>query len=91
MFTSSSAFCRTEGEKPQAVNVENPEVTFIPDRITENHANDSDSDGPILYKDDEDEDEDDEYTSSTCTCLLCVIARPLFFCLSVKAFKKKLY
>ncbi|XP_057197650.1 phosphatase and actin regulator 2 isoform X4 [Triplophysa rosa] len=55
----------TEGEKPQAVNVENPEVTFIPDPITENHANDSDSDGPILYKDDEEDDEDDEYTSSS--------------------------
>ncbi|XP_056616678.1 phosphatase and actin regulator 2 isoform X2 [Triplophysa dalaica] len=56
----------TEGEKPQAVNVENPEVTFIPDPVRENHANDSDSDGPILYKDDDDEeDEDDEYTNSS--------------------------
>lgn len=75
-----SAFCRTEGEKPQAVNVENPEVTFIPDPVRENHANDSDSDGPILYKDDDDEeDEDDEYTTSMCTCLPCVHCMSIVF------------
>uniref|UniRef100_A0A8C1P1Q4 Phosphatase and actin regulator n=1 Tax=Cyprinus carpio TaxID=7962 RepID=A0A8C1P1Q4_CYPCA len=54
-----------EGERQQTVNVESPEVTIIPDSIRENQANDSDSDGPILYKDDEEEDEDDEYTSSS--------------------------
>ncbi|XP_051946121.1 phosphatase and actin regulator 2-like isoform X2 [Xyrauchen texanus] len=55
-----------EGERTQTVNVESPEVTVIPDSIRENQANDSDSDGPILYKDDEEEDEDDdEYTSSS--------------------------
>lgn len=56
-----------EGERQQTVNVENAEVTIIPDSIRENQANDSDSDGPILYKDDdeEEEDEDDEYTSSS--------------------------
>ncbi|XP_051507869.1 phosphatase and actin regulator 2-like isoform X3 [Myxocyprinus asiaticus] len=55
-----------EVERTQTVNVESPEVTVIPDSIRENQANDSDSDGPILYKDDEEEDEDDdEYTSSS--------------------------
>ncbi|XP_056327178.1 phosphatase and actin regulator 2 isoform X3 [Danio aesculapii] len=55
-----------EGERQQTVNVESAEVTIIPDTIRENQANDSDSDGPILYKDDdEEEDEDDEYTSSS--------------------------
>lgn len=58
----------TEGEQQQTVNVENPDVTVIPDTIRENQANDSDSDGPILYKDDEEEDEDDEYTSSSLAC-----------------------
>ncbi|XP_016390237.1 phosphatase and actin regulator 2 isoform X3 [Sinocyclocheilus rhinocerous] len=53
------------GERNQTVNVESPDVTIIPDSIRENQANDSDSDGPILYKDDEEEDEDDEYTSSS--------------------------
>ncbi|RXN25457.1 phosphatase and actin regulator 2 isoform X2 [Labeo rohita] len=54
-----------EGERQQTVNVESPDVTIIPDSIRENQGNDSDSDGPILYKDDEEEDEDDEYTSSS--------------------------
>ncbi|XP_067242307.1 phosphatase and actin regulator 2 isoform X3 [Chanodichthys erythropterus] len=54
-----------EGERQQTVNVESPEVTVIPDSIRENQASDSDSDGPILYKDEEEEDEDDEYTSSS--------------------------
>ncbi|XP_698669.2 phosphatase and actin regulator 2 isoform X7 [Danio rerio] len=57
---------KEEGERQQTVNVESAEVTIIPDSIRENQANDSDSDGPILYKDDdEEEDEDDEYTSSS--------------------------
>lgn len=56
---------RTEGSrKPQGVNVESPEVTVIPNAIRETAASDSDSDGPILYKDEEEEDEEDEYTSS---------------------------
>ncbi|XP_055027135.1 phosphatase and actin regulator 2 isoform X1 [Misgurnus anguillicaudatus] len=54
-----------EGEKPQSVNVESPEVTIIPDTIRENQANDSDSDGPILYRDDDEEDEDDEDDSTS--------------------------
>ncbi|XP_052007385.1 phosphatase and actin regulator 2-like isoform X2 [Xyrauchen texanus] len=54
-----------EGERTQTVNVESPEVTIIPDSFRENQANDSDSDGPILYKDDDEEEDDDEYTSSS--------------------------
>ncbi|XP_016090495.1 phosphatase and actin regulator 2-like isoform X2 [Sinocyclocheilus grahami] len=50
-----------EGERRQIVNVESPQVSIIPDSIQESQSNDSDSDGPILYKD----DEDDEYTSSS--------------------------
>ncbi|KAG7267183.1 hypothetical protein CRUP_027481 [Coryphaenoides rupestris] len=51
-----------EGED---VNVEQPEVTVIPDRPRDSQASDSDSDGPILYRDEDDEDdeEDDEYTN----------------------------
>lgn len=57
---------QTEGSrKPQGVNVESPEVTVIPNAIRETAASDSDSDGPILYKDEEEEDEEDEYTSSS--------------------------
>lgn len=46
--------------------MESPEVTVIPNAIRETAASDSDSDGPILYKDEEEEDEEDEYTSSMC-------------------------
>ncbi|XP_017565625.1 phosphatase and actin regulator 2 isoform X2 [Pygocentrus nattereri] len=57
---------QTEGSrKPQAVNVENPGVTIIPDTVRETQASDSDSDGPVLYRDEEEEDEEDEYTSSS--------------------------
>ncbi|XP_029925937.1 phosphatase and actin regulator 2 isoform X2 [Myripristis murdjan] len=55
-------------EQPQGntVNVENPEVTLIPDRPRDSQASDSDSDGPILYRDEEEEEEeDDEYTNSS--------------------------
>lgn len=56
-----------DGEKPQSVNVESPEVTIIPDTIRENQANDSDSDGPILYRDDDEEEDedDDDYSNSS--------------------------
>lgn len=40
-------------------------VTVIPDRPRDSQASDSDSDGPILYRDEEEEEEEDEYTSST--------------------------
>lgn len=74
------------------VNVESPQVSVIPDSIQENQGNDSDSDGPILFKDDEEEDEDDEYTSSMCSSLVCGVFRPQplvspYF-QSIKAFKK---
>lgn len=36
----------------------------------EYQANDSDSDGPILYTDDDDEEDDDD---DVCVCLCCVI------------------
>ncbi|KAJ8416054.1 hypothetical protein AAFF_G00380760 [Aldrovandia affinis] len=46
---------------------DSPEVTVIPDIPNECHTSDSDSDGPILYRDEEEEEEDeeDEYTSSS--------------------------
>ncbi|KAG7333835.1 hypothetical protein KOW79_002242 [Hemibagrus wyckioides] len=57
---------QTDGSrKPQGVNVESPEVSVIPNTLRETAASDSDSDGPILYKDEEEEDEEDEYTSSS--------------------------
>lgn len=49
------------------MNVDNPEVTVIPNNHRDSQSTDSDSDGPILYKDDteeEDDDEEDEFTSS---------------------------
>ncbi|XP_035518979.1 phosphatase and actin regulator 2 isoform X1 [Morone saxatilis] len=53
-------------EKPQglSVNTEKAEVTVIPDRPRDSQTSDSDSDGPILYRDEEDEEED-EYTTSS--------------------------
>lgn len=69
--------CRSaEGQaaKPQghSVNVEHVEVTVIPDRPRDSQVSDSDSDGPILYRDEEEEEdeEDDEYTNSTAFVLL---------------------
>ncbi|KAM9558819.1 phosphatase and actin regulator 2-like isoform 5-T7 [Salvelinus alpinus] len=58
------------GEKLHSVNLESPEVTVIPDSTTESDyhstVSDSDSDGPILYRDEEeDEDDEDEYTTSS--------------------------
>ncbi|XP_061767616.1 phosphatase and actin regulator 2 isoform X1 [Nerophis ophidion] len=48
-----------------SVNTENAEVTVIPDRPTaECQTSDSDSDGPILYRDEE-EEEEDEYLNSS--------------------------
>ncbi|XP_077437275.1 phosphatase and actin regulator 2 isoform X4 [Vanacampus margaritifer] len=50
-----------------SVNIQQVEVTVIPDRPTESQASDSDSDGPILYRDDdeEEEEEEDEYLNSS--------------------------
>ncbi|CAL8298973.1 unnamed protein product [Merluccius merluccius] len=59
----------TEGDGQQglSVNVKSPEVTLIPDRPRDSQTSDSDSDGPILYRDEEEEEdeEDDEYTNSS--------------------------
>ncbi|XP_037128575.1 phosphatase and actin regulator 2 isoform X2 [Syngnathus acus] len=53
--------------KPQglSVSIHQIEVTVIPDRPSESQASDSDSDGPILYRDDEEEEEEDEYLNSS--------------------------
>ncbi|XP_034537955.1 phosphatase and actin regulator 2 isoform X2 [Notolabrus celidotus] len=53
-------------EKPAGLTVktEHAEVTVIPDRPRDSTTSDSDSDGPILYRDEEDDEEDDEYTNS---------------------------
>ena len=47
------------------MKTEQAEVTVIRDRPRDGQASDSDSDGPILYRDEEEEEEeDDEYTNS---------------------------
>uniref|UniRef100_UPI0037E7029E phosphatase and actin regulator 2 n=1 Tax=Semicossyphus pulcher TaxID=241346 RepID=UPI0037E7029E len=53
-------------EKPAglSVNMEKAEVTVIPDRPRDSTTSDSDSDGPILWRDEEEEEEDDEYTTT---------------------------
>lgn len=64
--TAAGGDQQTEGSrKPQGVNVENPGVTVIPVNVRESLSTDSDSDGPVLYRDEEDDDEEDEYTSSS--------------------------
>ena len=69
--TVSSRASEGDTEKKQGahhVNVEQAEVTMIPDRPDrpgDSQASDSDSDGPILYRDEEEEEEDeDEFTTS---------------------------
>ncbi|XP_055358462.1 phosphatase and actin regulator 2 isoform X3 [Betta splendens] len=55
-------------ERPQGLSVktDQAEVTVIPDRPRDSQTSDSDSDGPILYRDEEEEDEEeDEYTNSS--------------------------
>ncbi|KAM3606108.1 uncharacterized protein V6R79_010605 [Siganus canaliculatus] len=56
-----------QDQKPQGLSVktENAEVTVIPDRPRDSQTSDSDSDGPILYRDEEEEEEDDDYTNSS--------------------------
>ncbi|XP_030298700.1 phosphatase and actin regulator 2 isoform X5 [Sparus aurata] len=63
---NSPRSAENQAEKPQglSVNTEQAEVTVIPDRPRYSQASDSDSDGPILYRDETDEEEDDEYTNS---------------------------
>ena len=72
-FTCRSA--ENQAQKPQglSVNTEQAEVTVIPDRPRYSQASDSDSDGPILYRDETDEDEDDEYTNSRALIFLNVL------------------
>lgn len=55
-----------QAEIPQglSVNMEHVKVMVIPDRPGDSQTSDSDSDGPILYRDEEEDEEDDEYTSS---------------------------
>ncbi|KAM9344533.1 phosphatase and actin regulator 2 [Symphorus nematophorus] len=65
---SSLRSAERQAEKPQglSVNTEQAEVTVIPDRPRDSQTSDSDSDGPILYRDEEEEEEEeDEYTSSS--------------------------
>lgn len=47
-----------------SVNTEQAEVTVIPDRPRDSTTSDSDSDGPILYRDEEEDEDDDEFTRS---------------------------
>ncbi|XP_036405288.1 phosphatase and actin regulator 2-like isoform X4 [Megalops cyprinoides] len=55
-----------EDEQKARISIpDNPEVTVIPDDSKECHTSDSDSDGPILYRDGNEDDEEDEYTSSS--------------------------
>ncbi|XP_030604244.1 phosphatase and actin regulator 2 isoform X2 [Archocentrus centrarchus] len=55
-----------EAEKPQrpSVKTEHAEVTVIPDRPRDSQTSDSDSDGPILYRDEDEEEEDEEEDSN---------------------------
>ncbi|XP_077585426.1 phosphatase and actin regulator 2 [Stigmatopora nigra] len=62
---SSPVDTDTPTSQGPSVNIQEAEVTVIPDRPTESQVSDSDSDGPILYRDDEEEEEDDEYLNSS--------------------------
>ncbi|XP_054455664.1 phosphatase and actin regulator 2 isoform X2 [Anoplopoma fimbria] len=57
---------KPQAERPQglSVNTEQAMVTVIPDRPRDSTTSDSDSDGPILYRDEEEDEEEDEYTTS---------------------------
>lgn len=63
--SSSDEVEESPGPAHQVLIRMSPEVTLIPnDESKEQQVSDSDSDGPVLYRDEE-EDEDDEYTSSS--------------------------
>lgn len=63
--SSSDEVEESPGPAHQVLIRTSPEVTLIPnDESKEHQVSDSDSDGPVLYRDEE-EDEDDEYTSSS--------------------------
>lgn len=57
--------CRSAEPQGLSVKTEHAEVTVIPDRPRDSQTSDSDSDGPILYRDEEEEEEEEEYTNST--------------------------
>ncbi|KAI9535584.1 hypothetical protein NQZ68_003138 [Dissostichus eleginoides] len=59
-----SAEGQSERTQGLTVNTEKAEVTVIPDRPRYSTTSDSDSDGPILYRDEEEDEEEDEYTTS---------------------------
>ncbi|XP_068183971.1 phosphatase and actin regulator 2 [Antennarius striatus] len=63
--TPRSAEVEAEKSHGLSVNIEQVEVTVIPDRPRYSQTSDSDSDGPILYRDEEEEEEEDEYTTSS--------------------------
>ncbi|XP_034040461.1 phosphatase and actin regulator 2 isoform X3 [Thalassophryne amazonica] len=53
-------------QQSNRVNTEQAKVTVIPDRPRDSQTSDSDSDGPIVYRDEEEgEEEEDEYTNSS--------------------------
>ncbi|CAN9499649.1 unnamed protein product [Ophioblennius macclurei] len=64
---NSSGSAESQTQKPPGLTVktEQAEVTVIPDRPRDSQTSDSDSDGPILYRDEEEEEEDDEYLNSS--------------------------
>ncbi|XP_059214797.1 phosphatase and actin regulator 2 isoform X1 [Centropristis striata] len=55
---------QAERSQGLSVNTEHAEVTVIPDRPRDSQTSDSDSDGPILYRDETEDEEEDEYTTS---------------------------
>ncbi|XP_077961087.1 phosphatase and actin regulator 2 isoform X4 [Gasterosteus aculeatus] len=59
-----SAEAHDERPARLSVNTDRALVTVIPDRPRDSQTSDSDSDGPILYRDEEEDEEDDEYTTS---------------------------
>lgn len=71
-FCVSCRAAEGQTEKPQGLSVktEQAEVTVIPDRPRDSQTSDSDSDGPILYRDEEEEEEEDEYTNSMASFFL---------------------
>lgn len=65
-FPCRSAERQAEKAQGLSVKTEHAEVTIIPDRPRDSQTSDSDSDGPILYRDEEEDEEEDEseYTNS---------------------------
>ncbi|KAL6102061.1 phactr2 [Pungitius sinensis] len=75
---SSPRCAEGHGERPAglSVNTERALVTVIPDRPRDSsQTSDSDSDGPILYRDEDDEEEEDEEEDEYTTSALAVKIR----------------